>query len=123
MSSELYVQYNVGLGVGGIPGVSEAILEVGCCNLPVCLRKRLLPKLVHLALGVLGVSNAVPVDLEDLHARDGWILESRIDLEGDAEVTPLLVELLLASILCSSRSYSFLCSMEITQKSRSGYGR
>ena len=48
------------------------------------------------------MSDAVPVELEDLDVRDGWILESRIDPEGGTEVAPLLVELLLASILCSS---------------------
>ena len=40
------------------------------------------------------------IDLEDLNAREGWLLESMIDPEGDAEVTPLLVVLLLASIFC-----------------------
>ena len=62
-----------------------------------------------------GVSDAVTVDLEDLDAMDGWILESRIDCEGGAEVTPLLVELLMDSILCISRSYRFLRSVEIVQ--------
>ena len=71
-------------------------------NRPPCLRTRLLPTSVHSALGVLGMSDAVPVELEDLDVRDGWILESRIDPEGGTEVAPLLVELLLASILCSS---------------------
>ena len=69
------------------------------------------------------MSDALPIDLEDLDARYGWILEIRIDREGSAEVTPLLVEILLGSILCSYRSYSFLRSVEITQEIRSGDGR
>ena len=63
------------------------------------------------------------IDLEDLNAREGWLLESRIDPEGDAEVTPLLVVLLLASIFCIYRSHGFLRSMEIMQKSISGGGK
>ena len=120
---DLHVQSNVGLGVGGLPGVWEASHEVGCCNCPPCLRNRLLPKSVHSSFGVLGVSDAVLVDLEDLDARDRWILESRIDCEGGAEVSPLLVELILAIILCSSRLHRFLRMVDITQESRSGGGR
>ena len=67
---ELHVQSVVGLGVGGIPGVWEASQEVGCRNRPPYLRNRLLPKLVHSVLGVLGVTDTVPVDLQDLDARD-----------------------------------------------------
>ena len=63
-------------------GIWKASQEVGCRNWPPCLRKQLLPKSAHLAFVVLGVSDAVPVDLEDLDAKDRWILESRIDLEG-----------------------------------------
>ena len=92
---------------------------MGCCNRPSYLRNRLLPKSVHSVIGVLGVSNAAPVDFEDLNARDRWILENRIDQEDGAEFTPLLVELLLASILCRSRSHGFLCSVEIKKESRS----
>ena len=47
------------------------------------------------------MSDKVPVDLEDLDARDGWILEISIDQQGGTEVAPLLVEILLSSILCS----------------------
>ena len=115
-----HVQSAVGLGVVGLPGVWEASWEVGCRNSPPCLRNRLLPKSVHLALVVLGVSDAVPIDLKDLNSRDGWILESRINLEGGAEVAPLLVEPLLASILCSSCSHGFLSSVNIMQEGRSG---
>ena len=50
-------------------------------------------------------------------------MESRIDLEGGAEVASLLVEPLLARIMCSSRSHGYLRSVEITQESRSGGGR
>ena len=71
MLGEPHVQSVVGLGVGGLPGVWEASQEVGRRNLPPCLRNRLLPKSFHSALGVLGMSDPVPVDLEDLDARDG----------------------------------------------------
>ena len=66
------------------------------------------------------MSDAVPIDLEDLNARDGRILEIRIYREGGAEVAPLLVEILLASILYSSRSNGFLRIVEITRESRFG---
>ena len=69
------------------------------------------------------MSDVVPVDLENLDARDEWILEIRIDLKGSAEVAPLLVELLMASTLCSSCSRGFLRIVEIMQESRSGGGR
>ena len=68
----------------------------------------------------------MPIDFKDLDAKDGWILESRIDIEvgaevaGGTEVDPLLVEPLLARILCSSRLHGLLRSVEITQESRSG---
>ena len=65
------------------------------------------------------MSDAVPVELEDLDTREKWILESRIDCEGGAEVASLTVDLLTASILCSSRSHGFLRIAEITQESRS----
>ena len=68
------------------------------------------------------MSDAVPVDLEDLDARCGKILESRIDREGGSEFAPLLVELLPMSILCSYRLHGFLRRMDITQESRSGGG-
>ena len=66
------------------------------------------------------MSDAVPVKLRDLGARDGWILDSRIYIEGGAEVAPLLVEPLMTSILCSSQLHGFMCSKEITQEIRSG---
>ena len=116
---ELYVQSDVGVVVGGLPGVWEASQEMVRRNWPPFLRNRLLPKLVHSAIGLLGVSDTVPVDLEDLDARDGWILENRIDRKGGAEVALLLVELLLSSIFCSSHSHSFFHIVEITQESRS----
>ena len=62
------------------------------------------------------MSDTVPVDLEDLDTRDVCILESMIDCEGGAEVAPLFVELLLASIWCSSCLYGFLLSVDITQE-------
>ena len=92
---------------------------MGCLNRLPCLRNGLLPKWVHSALGVMGMSNKVPVDLEDLDARYRWILEISIDIKVGAEVAPLLVKPLLASILCSSRSHGFLCSVDITKESRS----
>ena len=98
LPGESHVQSDVGLGVGGLPVIWEDIQEVGCRNRPPYLRNRLLPKSVHSALAVLGMSDVVPIDLEDLNARDGWILESTIDREGCREVAPLLVDILMASI-------------------------
>ena len=71
LPGEMHVQSAVGLGVCWLSGLWEAIQEVGRRNRPPCLRYQLLPKLVHSALGVLGVSETVPVDLKDLDARDG----------------------------------------------------
>ena len=119
LTGESHFQSDVGLEVSRLPGVCEASQEVGRRNCPSCLRNQLLPKSVHLALGVLGMSDVVPVYLEGIDTRDRWISESRIDLEGGAEVAPLLVEILLESILCSSHSHGFLRSVEITQESRS----
>ena len=89
---------------------------------PPCLRNRLFPKLVHSALGVLGVLDPVPVDLEEFDARDGWILEIRIDQQGGTEVIPLLVHPLLSHILSSAHSHGFLRSVDIIQESSSGSG-
>ena len=93
---------------------------MGSCNLPPCLRNRLLTKLVFSELGVLGVLYTVPVDLEELNAGYRWILESRIDKQGGEEVSPLLVEIMLKIILCSYHLHGFLCSADITQESISG---
>ena len=76
---EALVEPGVYLGVSRFPGVGQTIQEVGRCNLPPCLRNRFFPKLVHPALGVLGMPNLVVVDLEELDARDGWILQSKVD--------------------------------------------
>ena len=70
LSGKFYSQSDIGLGVGGVSEVWEAIQEVGRYNRPPCLIKIFLPKLFHSALGVLGVSDVVPIDLEDLDARD-----------------------------------------------------
>ena len=99
---EVLVQSDVSLGVGGLSGVGESFQEVSRCNRPPCLRNQILPNLVHLALGVLGVTDSVLVDLGGLDARDGWILESRVDQQGGGEAGPLLVELLLLRILSSA---------------------
>ena len=99
---EPLVQSNVSLGVRGHYGVGEFCQEVGHLNLPPCLRKQLLPKLVYSALVVLGVTEFLPMDLEYLDARDGWILESRFYQQGVSEVGPLLIELLLSHMLSSA---------------------
>ena len=72
------------LGVRRLYGVKEAIHEVGHCNSPPYPRNQLLPKSVQAALGVLGMSNLVPVDLEDFDTRYGWILDISIDQQGGA---------------------------------------
>ena len=66
----------------GGSGIGQAIQEVGCCNHPLFLRNQLFPKSVHLALGVLGVTDPMVVDLDQFDVRDGWILDSRIDQQG-----------------------------------------
>ena len=76
---EALVEPGVCLRVSRFSGVGQTILEVDYCNRPPCLRNRLSPKLVHQALGVLGVPDSVAIDLKEIDARDGWILESRID--------------------------------------------
>ena len=120
---EALVEPSVRLGVSRFSGVGETIQEVGSCNRPPCLRNRFFPKSVHPALGVLGVPDSVAVDLEELDARDGWILESRIDRQGGTEVGPLPVQPLMLRILSSAGSHGFLHSVEITQESSSRGGR
>ena len=66
-----HVQSAVGMGVCGLPGVWEANQEMGCSNRLPCVRNRILPKLVQFSLGVLGVSDTVPVYLKELNARYG----------------------------------------------------
>ena len=65
--------------VGWFSGVGQNIQEVGRYNIPPFSINRIFPKLVHPVLGILGVPNVVVVDLEELNARNGWILESAID--------------------------------------------
>ena len=120
---EALVEPSVCLGVGRFSGVRQTIQEVGRCNFPPCLRNRFFPKLVHPALGVLGVPNSVGVDLEKLDARDGWILESRIDQQGGTEVVSLPVQPLLSRILSSYGLHGVLRSVEITQEISSSGGR
>ena len=68
---EAPVEPGVCLRVGWFSGVGQTIQEVGRYNCLPCLRNRLFPKSVHPALGVLVVSNAVAVDLEEINVRDG----------------------------------------------------
>ena len=82
LAGEAPVHADVSLGVRGVSRVREVVQEVGRCNRPPCLRNLFFTKLVHLELGVIGVLDLVPVDLEDFEARDGWILERRIDQQG-----------------------------------------
>ena len=60
----------VGLGVWEIPGVWEAIQDSNVVGYFPCLRNRLLTKSVNSALGVLGVSDKMLIDLKGLDARD-----------------------------------------------------
>ena len=93
---------------------------MGCCNSPPCSRNRLFPRPDHLALGVLGVTDLVPVDLKKFDERDGWILKIRIDQQGVIEVIPLLMQPLLSHILIIDFLHGFLSSIEIPQESSSG---
>ena len=88
---EALVEPSVCFGVSRFSGVRQTIQEVGRCNCPPCLRNRFFPKLFQMTFGVLGVPDLVAVDLEKVDARDGWILESRIDQQGGTEVGPLPV--------------------------------
>ena len=71
LPGETCVRSGVGLGVGRIYWVGEAIQEVGCCNFSPCLRDRLFPKSFHSALVVLGVSDPVSIYLQDSNPREG----------------------------------------------------
>ena len=70
LSGETSPQSGVGMGVGRLSWVREAIQEVGHHNFPPCLRNRLFPKLVHSTLGVLGVSDPVSIYLQDFNLRE-----------------------------------------------------
>ena len=76
--------------------------------IPSCLRNRFFPNLAHLSLGVLGVLEPVRVDLEEFDARDGRILESRVDHQGGTKVSPLMVQSIISHILISACSHVFL---------------
>ena len=69
------------------------------------------------------MKNAVDIDLEDHNARDGWILESRIERQGGTEVGPLPVQPLLSRILSISGLHGFMFSVETVQEISSGGGR
>ena len=68
---------------------------------------------MHPALVVLGVPDPIEVDMEEFDARDGWILEIRIDQQGGTEVGPLLIQPLLSHILSSAGLYGLLHSVDI----------
>ena len=70
----MFVQFDVSLGVVGDLGAWGVLPGGGLPQSPPMLRNRFLTKSFHLALGVLGATDSVPVDLEDLDKRDGWIL-------------------------------------------------
>ena len=76
MTGKALFQDGVSLRFKGVSEVEKAI------NFPPCLRNRLFPKLVHSALGVLGVSDPVPVDLDEFETREGWMLDIRIEQKG-----------------------------------------
>ena len=94
--------------------------EMGRCNRPPYLKNRFFPKLVHFALGVLGVTDPVPIELGEFYVRDGWIPKNRIDQQGGTEVSPLLAQPLMSRIFSSSSSHGFLRSFDITQERSSG---
>ena len=83
---EAHVQSSVGLSVWGVSWVGEAIQELVCRNLLLCLGNQLFPKLVHIFLGIVSISYSVSVHLEDIDPREGIILESRVDQKGGVEV-------------------------------------
>ena len=67
--------------------------------------------------------NSVAIDLEELDARDEWILKSRIGRQGSTEVGPLPVQPLLSHILINAGSHSSLRIVEIMQEISSNGGR
>ena len=69
------------------------------------------------------MSYPVPVDLEEFDTREVWILESRIEQQGETEVSPLLVQPLLSRIPSSACLHGFQRSVDITQEKSSGGGR
>ena len=60
---KISVQSGVGLGIGRISLVGEAIQEVGCRNCPPRLINLLFLKSVQLYLGVVGMSDPVSICL------------------------------------------------------------
>ena len=60
---ETLVKPGVCLRVDRFSGVGQTIQEVRRYNCPSCLKNRFFPKSFQPALGVLGVPNAVAVDL------------------------------------------------------------
>ena len=66
------------------------------------------------------MSDHVSIYLQDFNSREGWILESRADRQGGAEIGPLPVEFLLTRILCIPWSHGFLRSVKIMHESSCG---
>ena len=79
---EALVEPGLFLRVDSFSGIGKTIQKVVRCNRLPCLRNWLFPKSVHPGLGLIGVPNAVVVDLEEIDARDGWILDNWIDRQG-----------------------------------------
>ena len=71
LPGETSVQSGVGLGVGGVSWVGEAIQEVGRRNFPQCLKNRLFSKSVHASLVVVGMSDPVSIYLQDFYSSKG----------------------------------------------------
>ena len=70
LPGEMSVQSCVGLGIGRISWVREAIQEVGRRNCPPCLRNQLFPKSLHSALGVLGMLDPMFIYLQDFNSME-----------------------------------------------------
>ena len=86
---------------------------MGRCNLLPCLRNWFFPKSVHLALGVMDVTDPVPIDLQEFDENDVRILEIRIERQGETDVSPLLIQPMLFHILSSACSHGFLSSVAV----------
>ena len=78
MMGEAPDQSNLGFCFWYFYWIGEAIHEVGWCNRPPCLIKRIFTKSVQEFIGILRMPDSVSIKLEDTNSREGRISESRI---------------------------------------------
>ena len=69
-----------------------------------------------MTLGVVCMSESVPVHLKSLDLKEVLIFDIRVDHQGGAEVVTLYVQPLLMQILHIPLLHGFLLSVDITQE-------